>query len=66
MNGRSWLKASLSRIFDCSGSMAIGLVSDIERGDGDFSRGFIRAFSKMGEKTGFQRSSYILMLRGVR
>ena len=30
--------------------MAIGLVSDIERGIGDFSRGFIRAFFQNGGK----------------
>ena len=30
--------------------MAVGLVSDIERGVGDFRRGFIRAFFQNGGK----------------
>ena len=41
---KSWLKTSLSRILDCSGSMAIGLVLEIERWDGVFERGFILNF----------------------
>ena len=36
----SWLKASLSRIFDCSGSMAMGLGSEMVRGVGVFNETF--------------------------
>ena len=35
--------------------MAISLVSDIERGVGDFSRGFIRAFFQNGGKNWFSK-----------
>ena len=41
---KKWLNASLSRISDCSGSIAIGLVDEIVRGVGVFKRGFIRDF----------------------